>query len=103
MRKRNKKISGSKHRYPRLLLVEARPRGHVWHTDIGTSNHMTWCKYSASILLTKPEEFSGGYFKTKKNTYKKDHYLNMLLYSSDVEHCVEPSEGNRKPLLMFFG
>jgi len=88
---------------PAYCLVEARPRGHVWHTDIGTSNHMTWCKYSASILLTKPEEFSGGYFKTKKNTYKKDHYLNMLLYSSDVEHCVEPSEGNRKTLLMFFG
>jgi hypothetical protein len=88
---------------PAYCLVESRPRGHVWHTDVGTSNHMTWCKYSASILLTKPEEFTGGYFRTKKKKHKKEHYLNMFLYSSDVEHCVEPSEGNRKTLLMFFG
>jgi len=87
---------------PSYCLVESRSRGHDWHTDKGTNNHMSWCKYSASILLTNPDNYRGGHFLTRDKIIKKAHYLSMLLYSSDIEHKVESFDGNRKALLMFF-
>ncbi len=86
--------------YPAYCVVEANPAGHDWHTDTGNSKHMLWCNYSASILLTPPDQFEGGTFHTRDESYT--HYLDMLLYSSDVEHRVDPHTGDRRALLMFF-
>ena len=48
---------------PSYVRVEHKPEGHPWHTDQGNKGHMSWCKYSASVLLTRPVfDFSGGGF-----------------------------------------
>src|SRR5262245_19388346 len=75
-------------------IEEQRPAGHDWHCDncrpVGKEylpknfiekydeikwedNHMAWCAYSASMLITPPEEFTGGHLqffdpKTKEIT-----------------------------------
>tara|TARA_B100000686_G_C16599419_1_gene867822 strand:- start:452 stop:856 length:405 start_codon:yes stop_codon:yes gene_type:complete len=86
--------------HPAYCRVEFKPNGHDWHKDTGNNNHMQWCTFSASVLLTDPNSFIGGNFHTRNGSYS--HYLDMLLYSSDVEHAVDPSDGNRRVLLMFF-
>ena len=89
--------------------------GHKWHYDgckkegnKFVKNHMAWCKYSASILLTDPSEYTGGTFKfdNPPAEHKEDHYLSAILYSSGADndpqiHMVEPYTGNRAVLLMF--
>ena len=91
--------------YPAYCVVEQKPEGHGWHTDRGNNGHMPWCRYSASVLLTDPSSFTGGLFHTglpgvEHATYH--HYLDMLIYSSNVVHMVDPHEGDRRALLMFF-
>ena len=90
-------------------------RGHQWHYDGCKKegdkfipNHMSWCGYSASILLTPPAQFSGGTFKfdNPPQEHREDHYLSAVLYSSGADndpqlHMVEPYTGNRAVLLMF--
>ena len=103
---------------PSYVRLERKGKGHPPHFDgclaqdgklVG--NHMAWCRHTASILLTSPASFRGGSFKfltDPKETYKKDHYLNLLVYSSATdndpqEHLVDPhTEGDRVVLLMFF-
>ena len=86
--------------HPAYCSVETKPDGHNWHTDTGNKSHMLWCEYSGSILLTDTNKFTGGTFHTRDESYC--HYLDLLLYSSDIEHCVDPHEGDRRVLLMFF-
>lgn len=64
---------------------------------------MTWCGYSASVLLTKKFDGGGFYFKDKPDT-PVFHYCDCLLYSSgkENEHCVASNSGGRKVLIMFF-
>ena len=42
----------------KVNLKECKKEGHAPHYDTGTSNHMIWCRYSASTLLTK--DYKGG-------------------------------------------
>ena len=86
--------------HPAYCVVEAKPDGHDWHTDTGNKDHMRWCEYAATILLTPPALFTGGAYRTREQSYH--HYCDALLTSSDVEHSVEPSVGDRRVLLMFF-
>ena len=90
--------------------------GHKWHRDGCKEengkfipNHMAWCGYSASLLLTDPTTFSGGTFKfdDPPEEHREDHYLSAVFYSSGAQnepqlHMVEPYSGNRTVLLMFF-
>lgn len=90
--------------------VEKRPNGHNWHYDTGTNDHMTWCDYSVSILLSDPN-FKGGdmIFKLDKSNYtvdKKEHYLSALHYRSNKKeklnkHMVTKHNGERIVLLLF--
>lgn len=86
--------------YPAYCVVEQKSNGHGWHTDTGNRDHMQWCTYSTSVLLSDPSTFLGGCFRTRDDQFV--HYLDMLLFSSDVEHAVDPSDGDRRVLLMFF-
>tara|TARA_R110000822_G_scaffold98351_3_gene222524 strand:+ start:557 stop:958 length:402 start_codon:yes stop_codon:yes gene_type:complete len=81
--------------------VEERKEGHPWHFDTGTNNHMLWCKWSASVLLTPPDKFTGGgfYFRDCGPLF---HHLDLVLFSGD-EHMVKRNSGGRKVLLMFLG
>lgn len=91
---------------PAYCRVEHRPEGHPWHQDTGTIDHMAWCKYSASILLTDPKEFTGGGFYFRDNPDDPIfHYLDLLFFSGgrDNAHQVTRNSGERKALIMFFG
>lgn len=81
------------------VCVEDRPEGHPWHVDTGTSDHMMWCRYSASIVLTDGYTGGGFYFRDIGPIH---HYLGLVTYTSDNEHMVESHKGQRKVLLMFF-
>ena len=102
---------------PSYWRVETRPKGHEWHFDgcklIGgelVDNHMGWCEYGSTVLLSDPDEFTGGrvYFELDgEPTEVRDHYLNGVCYTAGkfnnpVRHMVEPHKGKRTVLLMFF-
>ena len=87
--------------YPAYCVVEQNPRGHDWHTDTGNNNHMTWCSHTATVLLSDPADFEGGeffFYDDQPITKAGD----LLIYSSDVKHKVNPHTGDRRVLLMFF-
>ena len=73
----------------RISIERNRSNGHPWHVDTGSSNHMLWCAYGASILLTDDDR--AGYLEYRDGTkiLPKEHYCSMALHSSDVEHRVE--------------
>lgn len=83
--------------------IERQQEGHVWHQDTGSLGHMSWCVLGGSILLTT--DFSGGNLKYRKNgiveTVENRQPLDLYLHTSDEEHMVEPSTGNRKVFLIF--
>ena len=81
--------------------IETKVDGHDWHYDTGDSNHMPWCKYSASVLLT--DNFSGGVFQFEKPFDEHRHYLSALIYSSAQLHRVTSHKGTRSVLLIFLG
>tara|TARA_R100000808_G_scaffold12567_1_gene31273 strand:- start:5509 stop:6000 length:492 start_codon:yes stop_codon:yes gene_type:complete len=83
--------------------VEDNTAGHNWHYDTGDMNHMPWCQYSASVLLTPPDQFEGGLFQFRHPFEEYKHYLDALIYSSNEEHRVTPHRGERKVLLIFLG
>ena len=102
---------------PSYWRIETRPSGHEWHFDgcklingEFVDNHMAWCQYGTSVLLSDPKDFTGGelYFEIDGEPTKiTDHYLNGVCYSAGkfnnpVRHMVEPHKGNRTVLLMFF-
>jgi len=62
---------------------------------------MPWCRWSASVLLSPPDKFTGGVFEFRDASYQ--NYLDALIFSSDEEHRVTPHEGARKVLLIFLG
>ena len=85
---------------PSYVRVEQRSEGHGWHCDKGNNGHMDWCAYTASVLLSPPEDYSGGTFKFEDGQ-EHHHYRDLLYYSSDERHMVERHRGNRMVLLMF--
>jgi hypothetical protein len=87
--------------YPAYCVVEQNPNGHDWHTDTGNNQHMTWCTHTATMLLSDPSDFEGGeFFFYDDQPIKKSG--DLLIYSSDVKHKVNPHTGDRRVLLMFF-
>lgn len=82
-------------------IIETKSDGHDWHYDTGDGDHMLWCRYSASVLLT--DNFSGGVFQFDKPFDEHKHYLSALIYSSDQLHRVTSHRGNRSVLLIFLG
>lgn len=93
--------------------VQSRQQGHKIHYDTGSSQHMMWCGFSSSCLLSDPSLFKGGMVTFTdsggKNQYDltpKEHYLTGIAYRSvesegKNKHLVEPHTGNRTVLLMF--
>ena len=102
---------------PSYWRIERRPKGHIWHFDgcklvngEFVDNHMAWCQYGTTVLLSDPGEFTGGrlFFEIDGEPIEvKDHYLNGICYTAGkfnnpVRHMVEPHKGKRTVLLMFF-
>jgi hypothetical protein len=82
-------------------LIETKGDGHDWHYDTGDMNHMPWCRFSASVLLS--DNFTGGMFQFEKPFDEHRHFLSALIYSSDQLHRVTPHKGTRSVLLIFLG
>ena len=82
-----------------IYLEKTKPNGRGWHKDTGSNDHMTWCRFGASVLLT--DNFDGGMLEYKDGTSLK-HYLSLSLHSSDVEHRVTPVSKGRRVSLLFF-
>ena len=83
--------------------IEHKPKGHEWHIDTGTNNHMMWCQVGCSILLTSTKEFEGGetlYNKEEPIAVERDLY-DIAAHSSDEWHMVESHTGKRVVLLLF--
>ena len=102
---------------PSYWRIETRPKGHEWHFDgcklvngEFVDNHMAWCEVGTTVLLSDPDEFTGGriFFEIDGEPQElKDHYLNGVCYTAGkfnnpVRHMVEPHQGKRTVLLMFF-
>jgi hypothetical protein len=85
--------------------IEHRPRGHGWHLDTGSNNHMLWCQIGVSILLQDGKGGGDTYYGTCEddiNAIKSDRKLyDLVVHTSDEWHMVTPHEGNRFVFLMF--
>lgn len=82
------------------VRMSHREMGHKWHVDTGSRNHMPWCSYGGSIMLSKDYEFVGGGFHYREGEIEQPH-LSLTYHSSDVEHMVQPHQGLRLVFLMF--
>ena len=103
--------------FPSYWRVESRAPGHEWHYDgcklengIFVDNHMPWCQYGSTILLSDMGEFTGGqlYLNMDETVLEvTDSYLTGIIYTAGktnnpVKHMVTPHVGSRTVLLMFF-
>ena len=77
---------------PSMARIERHPIGHRWHKDKGNDNHMSWCAYGASILLTDSKRAGYLEYKDGLKLLPQDHYCSLALHSSDVEHRVEENK-----------
>ena len=90
---------------PSYCRVEGRREGHPWHCDTGSQGLMAWCRVSASVLLTPPDEFTGGGFYFRDAPEEPVfHYRDCLVYDDapENEHCIAANSGGRRALIMFF-
>ena len=78
--------------------VEKEPRGHDWHVDKGNRGHMKWCTVGATVLLT--DDFEGGDTHYKWGKVDREMY-ELIAHTSEIQHKVDPHEGNRRVLLIF--
>ena len=103
--------------HPSYWVVESKAIGHDWHYDGCkevdgklVDNHMCWCKYGSSILISNPEDFTGGELWFKEGDYMEkveNHYLSGAIYPAGKDmkpslHLASGHQGKRKVLLMFF-
>ena len=92
---------------PAYVRVEHKPEGHPWRTDQGNTGHMTWCKYSASVLLTRPVfDFSGGGFYFRDDPDRPIFaFCDLIVWDGAKEnvHSCASHKGDRRVLIMFFG
>ena len=91
----------------RTHSIEKKPKGHLPHYDTGDREHMMWCKYSASTLLT--QDFEGGDFvflndkdEELQVIDKEAHFNKTLVYDVSHKHMVRPHTGNRRVELSFW-
>lgn len=84
--------------------IEQKNDGHTWHVDTGDMGHMPWCRLSASIGLSRPDEYSGGEFQFYEPFEEiASHFCDAIIYTSAEVHRVLPHDGCRKVLLVFLG
>tara|TARA_R110000782_G_scaffold264399_1_gene357562 strand:- start:349 stop:828 length:480 start_codon:yes stop_codon:yes gene_type:complete len=99
---------------PSYIMLEEKSTGHPAHIDgcllDYKANHMPWCNYSASILVSDPNWCSGGIVRFSTQIIRPaDHYLNLYTWSSSPDtnetpeiHAVDPHNGCRVVCLFFF-
>ena len=62
---------------------------HKWHCDTGTGDHMNWCKFGISLLISDPNTFKGAELEycNLRNAFKKTkkQLINLMLQSLTLE------------------
>jgi|11BtaG_2_1085332.scaffolds.fasta_scaffold01236_3 hypothetical protein len=82
------------------ISIEHNPKGHRWHVDTGDRNHMPWCSFGCSVMLSKDYEYVGGLFHYRDAEIQAEH-CGLLWHDSSEEHMVERHQGVRAVLLIF--
>ena len=82
------------------LRIEHIYKGHGWHVDTGSNNHMPWCTYGCSIMLSRDYEYVGGTFHYRDEDLEPD-FCQLIWHDSKTEHMVEPHQGVRVVCLIF--
>ena len=76
--------------------------GHDWHVDTGSSNHMMWCELGGTILLKADYQGGKTYYKEDSKVIEVERDIgDLCAHSSDVEHKVDPTTGDRQVFLIF--
>ena len=76
--------------------------GHDWHVDTGSSNHMMWCELGGTILLKADYQGGKTYYKEDGKVIEVERDIgDLCAHSSDVEHKVDPTTGDRQVFLIF--
>jgi len=82
------------------ICIEHQPKGHDWHKDTGDKDHMPWCTYGCSIMLSRSYEYTGGMFYYKDEQIKPD-FCNLLWHDSKTMHKVDAHQGLRVVCIIF--
>ena len=86
-------------------LIEHRPKGHKWHKDTGSKNHMMWCEVGVSLLLKEADEGGKTYYAENGDTSNpieiNRSLYDLVAHTSDEWHMVEKHKGERIVFLMF--
>ena len=85
---------------PTWTRVEKSRKGHGWHIDTGSNNHMMWCDFGCSILLTNTEDSGFLEYRDGTKMLPEEHFCGLAIHSSDVEHRAEQG-GGRVAFLAF--
>ena len=85
---------------PTHTKVEKHHKSHGWHVDTGSRNHMTWCDYGCSVLLTNTEDAGFLEYRDGRIILPEEHFCGLAIHSSDVEHRTK-QPGNRVTFLAF--
>ena len=85
---------------PSYTRLQKHPKGHDWHMDTGSNNHMMWCDYGCSVLLTNTEDSGFLEYRDGTKLLPEEHFCGLAIHSSDVEHRSE-QPGNRAVFLAF--
>lgn len=101
---------------PSYIALEQNTAGHPTHADgcVYTAkgwqpNHMPWCKWSASVLVSDPALCSGGVVRfSELSVTPAEHYCSLYVWPSNLDsgytpalHSVDPHNGHRVVLLFF--
>lgn len=72
--------------HPSYYRLENIGRSHGWHVDTGDTNQMSWCDYGCSILLNPVKDAGFLQYRDGLKLSFKEHYGNIAIHSSDIEH-----------------
>lgn len=78
---------------PSYTRIEKHHKNHPWHVDTGSSNHMMWCDYGCSVLLTNTEDSGFLEYRDGTKLLPEEHFCGLAIHSSDVEHQSEQGGG----------
>lgn len=83
-------------------IEQTSENGHDWHVDTGSSNHMMWCELGGTILLKANYQGGKTYYKEDGKVVEVERGVgDLCAHSSDVEHKVDPTTGDRQVFLIF--
>lgn len=101
---------------PSYIALEQKSSGHPTHADgcVHTAkgwqpNHMSWCQWSASVLVSDPALCSGGVVRfSELSVTPAEHYCSLYVWPSHPDsgytpalHSVDRHNGYRVVLLFF--